>query len=322
MKTVVIGGGLAGVLAAKKLNATLITNKEEFVFLPRLPELIRKNPPKTILNIRDCHKDTIIADPKVDLKNNTVKAGDQEIAYDEIIIATGAKPNAPIAGVKTYAHNLYSHEDADKLKQATDKYIIVMGAGPTGVETAMELARNNEVLLLQRPQHILKTFGSRTRSYAHKRLREAGVQVITNDACTRITSKHVISQHNKYGYDLAVWAGGLQANTPKGLDNKPIPVNKHLQIQGHDNAWAIGDCARSGSPLTAQAAQQEALHAVKNIKRKHKNKPLKTFHYHSKGDFLLLGNQAVMDSFIHLQGKLPAVIRNAYYDAQMRRYQL
>lgn len=323
MRTIVIGGGIAGLLAAKKLQATLISNQDHFVFLPRLPELLREQPPQTRLKLSECHDDVLIGEPTVDLENKRVILNKKKLSYDHLIIATGAKPNAPVPGTRTYAHNFYNYQEAQDLKtQVGDKRVVILGAGATGVELAMELAHNNHVTLLQRPEQILPHFSSHTRSYALKQLKEAGVQVRTNDACTRISSRSVVSENHKHPYQVAIWAGGVQANTPKGLPNKPIPVDEHLNVVGYNNAWAIGDCAFSTSPLTAQAAQQEALHVAKNIQRASNNQPLRPFHFHSKGDFLLLDGIAVMDSRITLKGRLPAFIRNHYYQAQIRRYQL
>lgn len=322
MKAVVIGGGLAGVLAAKKLQATLITNRDEFIFLPRLPELLKDEHPETVVPITECYEDVIVGEPEIDFDESFVRVGKREIPYTHLVIATGATPNMPVPGVKKYAHNLYDHQDAKDLKAIKDKRVVVMGAGPTGVEVAVELALKNEVLLLQRSKRILPAFGSRTRSYAHEQLRKHSVQVLTNDTCTKVTKKYVTSEHNRYEYDFAVWAGGLRANTPKPMPQKPIKVNEYLQVDDYKNVWAIGDCAKSGSPLTAQAAQQEAIHAANNILRFEKHKQLKPFHFHSKGDFLLLDGVAVMDSVIHLHGKLPKFIRNTYYELQLKRYKL
>ena len=323
MKTLVIGGGIAGVLAAKQLQATLISNRDDFVFLPRLPELLREHPPETKLPLSECYDDVIIGEPSVDLETNTVKVNKKTIKYDHLVIATGAKSNAPVPGVATYAHNFYSYQDVQELKKLLgDKQVIIMGGGPTGVEVAMELASTNEVTLLQRADQVLKQFSSHTRSFALAKLKEAGVRVFTREECTRVTSKHVVSETHKHPYQVAIWAGGIQANTPKGLGNKPIPVDEHLNIVGYNNAWAVGDCAFSGSPLTAQAAQQEAVHAAKNVLRAKNNQPLTPFHFHSKGDFLLLDGVAVMDSRITLKGRLPAFIRNQYYNSQIRRYRL
>lgn len=322
MRTIVIGGGIAGLLVAKKLQATLISDTDHFVFLPRLPELLRKQAPTTRIPISKCYPNTIIARAKVDLEKGVVYAEDKELVYDQLVIATGAKPNAPVAGVEKYAHNFYNYRDVQEIKKKVgDKRVVIMGGGPTGVEVAMELASSNEVTLLQRPDQVLKHFSSHTRSYALRKLKEVGVRVYTSDECTKVTKKYVVSKQAKHPYDLAIWAGGVQANTPEGLpEGQPVLVDEHLNVVGHNNVWAVGDCARSGSPLTAQAAQQEAVHVAKNIKRVQQGKSRKTFHFHSKGDFLLLDGVAVMDSRFTLKGRLTHWIRNKYYDVQIARY--
>lgn len=324
MRIIVVGGGIAGLLAAKKLGATLITDDEQFVFLPRLPELLCEHPPETSIPIRECHDDVIIGRASIDLENNQVSVDDQIHSYDELIIATGAQPAQPVPGVRTYTHSLYTHKDAKKLCDATgDKRVVIIGAGPTGVELAMQLADTNDVTLIQRSATILQTFNEKTRRYAQKKLIDAGVQLRLNQPVRRVTGKHVVTDQHEYRYDTAVWAAGVHANPPEGISTKTsIPINEYLRVQDTSNAWAIGDCAATGSPLTAQAAQEEAKHVVKNIRRKHKNKPLKPLTFKSKGDFLLLGDDAVMDSFVTLTGRLAHLIRHAYYDVQLRRYRL
>lgn len=321
-EVLVIGGGMAGIKVAKKLNATLITNNPDFVFLPRLPELLRKKHRTVTLPVADLHQPTIIDEvTSLDLTNNQVSTPTQTHSYDYLVVATGAKTPAPVPEVDTYAQFFYTPQDAHNLKGLTNKHITIIGAGPTGVEVAAELAEHNNVTLLQRGDHILTNYSKKARNYAQQVLTQAGVHIHFNTNVQKITKKYIHAE-KKYPYDICVWTAGIAACMPNGAPCKnAIHVNNHLQIDGHNNAFAIGDCAQTNNPLTAQAAQYEADLVIKNIRRAQKNKKLKSNKFRSKGMFLLLNDKALIDSTITVTGKLPAWIRQKYYDYQIWQYQ-
>lgn len=56
-----------------------------------------------------------------------------------------------------------------------------------------------------------------------------------------------------------------------------LKVNKHLQLEGHENIYAIGDCADLKEPKMAYHAGLHADIAVTNIINSLTHKPLKTY---------------------------------------------
>jgi NADH:ubiquinone reductase (non-electrogenic) len=81
-----------------------------------------------------------------------------------------------------------------------------------------------------------------------------------------IDEKEIHFKDNKQiAYDIAIWCGGIKksALTDKLLQNlqiehgKGIPVDIMLQVEKTKNVYAMGDCAFSGSPPTAQVAFQQ-----------------------------------------------------------------
>lgn len=54
-------------------------------------------------------------------------------------------------------------------------------------------------------------------------------------------------------------------------------VNKHLQVEGYDNIYAIGDCANLKEPKMAYHAGLHANIVVSNIINSLTHKPLKTY---------------------------------------------
>ena len=104
---------------------------------------------------------------------------------------------------------------------------------------------------------------------------------------------------------MSIWTAGV-----KGSDIQIIPqikktrsnriiVNKLSLIDGHNNAFAVGDiCAfplNNGqlSPQLAQFAVRQAMNVAKNIIRKEKGEKMVEFHYEQPGSILSLGKKCI-----------------------------
>lgn len=59
--------------------------------------------------------------------------------------------------------------------------------------------------------------------------------------------------------------------------NSALKVNKHLQLEGYENIYAIGDCADLKEPKMAYHAGLHANIVVTNIINSLTHKPLKTY---------------------------------------------
>ncbi|NXL57729.1 AIFM2 factor, partial [Chordeiles acutipennis] len=85
--------------------------------------------------------------------------------------------------------------------------------------------------------------------------------------------------------DMVVLCTGIKINSSayaaafgaKMASNGALKVNKHLQLEGYDNIYAIGDCADLKEPKMAYHAGLHANIAVTNIINSLINKPLKTY---------------------------------------------
>ncbi|NXE81727.1 AIFM2 factor, partial [Cochlearius cochlearius] len=85
--------------------------------------------------------------------------------------------------------------------------------------------------------------------------------------------------------DMVVLCTGIKINSSayaatfgdKMASDSALKVNKHLQLEGHENIYAIGDCADLKEPKMAYHAGLHADIAVTNIINSLTHKPLKTY---------------------------------------------
>ena len=196
---------------------------------------------------------------------------------------------------------------------------VVVGGGPTGVEVAGALSElfrmvlrkdfprldisKVRVVLIEMADVLLQPFSAASQRHARERLSDMGVDVRTGEAVVRVTPSRV---ELKSGAVLAshtlVWAAGVRANplvealgVPTGRAGR-IVVGPDLRIEGHPNAYAVGDVAASlaadGSvlPMLAPVAMQGGRHVARQIRSgRHRS-----FRYRDKGTMATIGRRAAV----------------------------
>ena len=196
---------------------------------------------------------------------------------------------------------------------------VVVGGGPTGVEVAGALSelfamvlrkdfpgldmRRARIALVEMADTVLQPFSPASQRHARERLSGMGVEVRTNEAVVRVTPTRVVLQS---GVELKahtlVWAAGVRANplaealgVPTGRAGR-IVVGPDLRIDGHDDAYAIGDIAAipdgNGAllPMLAQVAKQSGRHAAREIATG-RHRP---FRYRDLGTMATIGRRAAV----------------------------
>ena len=130
-KVVVIGAGFAGLTAlkqlikSKKLEITLINDKDYFLFTPRLTELLNGSISKKIIikPIKQIfwNKVDFIMEKAVfiDFKKNIVKTGKRNVNYDYLIMAQGATTN--YFGNKNIEENTIGYKDYNAVLKIKEK---------------------------------------------------------------------------------------------------------------------------------------------------------------------------------------------------------
>jgi NADH dehydrogenase FAD-containing subunit len=203
----------------------------------------------------------------IDSENNTVEIVKNEgtklfLSYDQLVIATGSQilSNLPFKPVGTHEETLAALHSLQKQIGAA-KSIVVAGAGPTGVETAGELAARygaqKEVTLIIRGDHALEAskVSPSIRQTVEKDLQKLGVKLVRNTKVEAVSAKGngeaaktalTLSNGSTLVADLYLPLFGVQVNTsfvPASLldSTGSIILDKTMRVTGTKNIWGIGD---------------------------------------------------------------------------------
>jgi NADH dehydrogenase len=193
---------------------------------------------------------------------------------------------------------------------------VVVGAGPTGVEMAGQIAelarytlkrdfraintRQARVILVDAAAQVLPPFGAKLGAWTEKRLEQLGVEVQLGAMVVAVDERGLEVQdrdgsRRRIEAVTKVWAAGVQASplgrtlaeqTGAALDRAGrIAVNPDLTLPGHPEVFVVGDMASlSNLPGVAQVAIQGARYAARQIDRRINGKPPQpAFTYFDKG---------------------------------------
>ena len=191
-RVVVIGGGYAGVMAANRLTrrddvtVTLVNPRPTFVERIRLHQLVTGSHP-AVVDYRDILADGVqlVVDSVTEIdapQQRLALAGGGTLDYDYLIYAVGSGSAAPsVPGAAEFAHPIASLEQAEQLRPVLNAtpataLITVVGAGPSGIETAAELAEAGRLVTL--------VCGSVLGPYLHPRGRRAVAERLSHLGAT------------------------------------------------------------------------------------------------------------------------------------------
>ena len=351
-RVVVIGTGFGGLFATRKLaktpvQVTLIGSTSHHLFQPLLYQVATgvlsqgEIAPATREVLRkQKNAEVLLGDViSIDVENRTVTSvtpiGETVTPYDSLIVAAGAGQSyfgndhfaefAP--GMKSIDDALEqrgrifgSFEMAELLDDPAEVEewltFVVIGAGPTGVEMAGQIAElahstlrrdfrridptRARILLLDAAPAVLGTFGERLSQKAQKQLESIGVTVELNVKVVGVDDSGVDvldpdGTPRRIAARTKIWAAGVSASplarvlaeqTGAELDRAGrIKVNPDTTLPGHPEIFVIGDMmALDNLPGVAQVAMQQGKYAAKTIRTRLKgDEPLPPFHYLDKG---------------------------------------
>ena len=263
--------------------------------------------------------------------------------YDYLVIASGATTNYfGTKGAEENSRAIYTRAQALKLRDeiftnlehaaasntTEDLAIVVVGAGPTGVEMAGALAelrndamgsiypeldpRRTHIVLVEMADKVLAPFAPSLREYAAKALRERGVELRLNTSVAEVTTDGVVLGGGEFlKAGVVIWATGVAVpkvvgtwGLPQGRGGR-IAVESDLRVNGFKNIFAVGDVAiyPDALPQLAQPALQGGKHAGKQIAALVTGRPTHDFHYHDKGTMATVGRRAAIADIALIKGK-------------------
>lgn len=235
-----------------------------------------------VQNLRDGVKSLVKAN-KIDLYEahgtitgeHTVKAGDEVLETEFILIATGSVPvgsnsAGPIPGMQ-YALN----SDSVLSQKVEGNDIAVIGAGVIGVEFTDYLSNTGRrVTLIEPMDRIIPMTGKETGVQLSAVLKRKGVKVLTGAKVSEIKQDGTVCYATAKGefsekFDSVIVCIGRKANIPDlGLESVGIPVGKRIEVDdnmytGVAGIYACGDAI--GRIQLAHFASASAITAVESM---------------------------------------------------------
>ncbi len=299
MEILIIGGGAAGLKAASRARRKDAEASITVVDAGKYPSIGRCGLPyyvgglvHEIDNLRETTygavrdesyfkrlKDidvlTLTMAVDIDREKRTVKIVKQggeedELSYDYLVIATGAKPvKPPIEGIDSEGVvTLFNPEDAEKIiemwEEGAEKAVII-GAGLIGLESAEALKNlDMEVTVIEMLDRVAPNLLDREiAALVEQHLKEKGVQVMTNTRVEKILSEDgrvtgVIANGKEIPAEIVVVATGVKPNVElaekAGLkigETGAIWVNEYMQTSD-ERIYAGGDCVETTNLLTGR----------------------------------------------------------------------
>jgi NADH dehydrogenase len=352
---VILGAGFGGLDAARKLanvpvQITVLDRHNYHLFQPLLYQVAIAGlvpsqiayPLRTIFRRHRNVNFQLGEVSSIDFNSRYIKADGSVIAYDYLILAAGGETNFfgmsavenngfqlknVESAVQTRNHLLHIFEEASREVDAERRRamltFLVVGGGPTGVETAGALAelithvmakdypymdlRDVRVLLLEAAPSVMMTYPERLRKATHRLLRSKNVEIMVNTTLVDYNGRQAtLADGTHINTDTLIWTAGVrsaQITDRLGVQQARggrIRVESTLQLPGHPEVFVIGDAAyvedEHGQPLPmlATVAQQQAKAAVRNIQRILKGQQPAPFHYKDPGLLATIGRNAAV----------------------------
>ncbi|HLU50953.1 MAG TPA: NAD(P)/FAD-dependent oxidoreductase [Flavobacteriaceae bacterium] len=364
-KVIVVGAGFAGVTLSKKLDKNLfdvllIDKLNHHQFQPLFYQVATSQiePSSISFPIRNIFKNQNHVQVRmaevlsIHQETNSISTTIGEFQYDYLVLAMGCKTNFfGNENISKHAFTLKSTYDAitirnhilqvfEKMTHVSEEEkeslynLIVVGAGPTGVELSGAFAEIKKhilpvdypgidfskfkIFLVEGSNHTLNNMSEKSKKESETYLEKMGVTIIKNTFVQDYDGETIALNNGETIHSKTViWAAGVIANTMEGmpeiakLPGNRIKVDRQNKVEGSSNIFAIGDIANmptekypKGHPQLANVAINQAKLLAKNLKAGLRSKPFQSFEYTDLGNMATIGrNKAVVDfPFMHIKG--------------------
>jgi NADH dehydrogenase len=357
-QVLIIGSGFGGLFGAKALrrvdvDVTMVAKTTHHLFQPLLYQVATgilsegeiAPPTREVLSGQKNARVLLGEVTKIDLDQRLVTShvlGRETVTpYDTLLVAAGAGQsyfgNDHFA---EFAPGMKSIDDALELRgrifgafemaelgaskgEPIDDLLtfVVVGAGPTGVEMAGQIAelahrtlrrdfrfintRTARIVLVDAAPQVLPPFGAKLGAKTQAELEKMGVEVLLGAMVTDVDERGIEMKYKDGRVDrintvTKIWAAGVQASplgrilaeqTGAPLDRAGrIGVNPDLTLPGHPEVFVVGDMiSLDNLPGVAQVAIQGAKYAAKEIDSRVKGQPSQPpFKYYDKGSMAII----------------------------------
>jgi NADH:ubiquinone reductase (H+-translocating) len=349
-RVVIIGAGFGGLSAVRRLakapfQVTLVDRHNYHLFQPLLYQVATAglspadiaSPIRAILR-RQRNASVVLAKVSaIDTRRKEVIAEGRRIPYDYLVIATGAEhayfghdwaPYAP--GLKTIDDATYLRRrillaferaeiesDPDERRRLLN--FVVVGGGPTGVETAGAIAelakralaadfrsidpRCARIILLEAGERLLAPFDPALSEAARRSLEQLGVEVRLGAAVTDCDCSGLSIGDERLETRTIMWAAGVKASPAAewlgaARDRAGrVKVAVDLSVPGHPDIFVIGDAAAAagadGKPLPgiAPVAKQQGRYVANLLIAHAAGKISSPFRYRDFGAMATIGRK-------------------------------
>ena len=361
LHVVIVGAGFGGLGVAEQLahvpvEVTLIDQHDYHTFQPLLYQVAT-----SLLNAEDVgapirglfrHQDNVTFHmatvTQVDMPGHKIQLSDgRHVSYDYLVLAGGATVNYfNTPGAAEHAFPLYTLRNAVKLRsrilerfEAADRdptliedgalNFVIVGAGPTGVETAGALSdlfynllprdyhqlatEKARVIIVERGKEVLAPFKDNLRSYAKEELERRRVEVRLGEAVAEVGPTFVrLKSGEEIQAHTLIWAAGVRANPladllglPQGRGGR-VKLNPDLSVPDHPEIFVVGDMGEVASegevlPQLGSVAMQSGEHVGRQIARRVTGELGQPFKYWDKSFMATIGRGAAV---VELPSKL------------------
>jgi NADH dehydrogenase len=352
-RVVIVGAGFGGLFAAKALRSaaasvTLINGTTYHLFEPLLYQVATgilsegevAPPIREILRHRNLDvRLGWVTDVDVTGREVLVSAPDgreRRVPYDSLIVAAGARnsyfgsdrfaEHAPslkniddALEVRSRIFHAFEMAELEEDAEAQRRWLtfVIIGAGPTGVELAGQIAElahrslrgqyrradlaETRVVLLDAADRVLPAFDRPLSASALRQLTRMGVEVRLNTRVVDVDAGGVeLEGGERIEAYTKIWAAGVAAPplarriaeaTGAETDRAGrIRVRPDLTIPGHPEIFVVGDMAALDLPGVAQVAMQGGRYAARVVEGRLTGRPMASpFRYFDKGNMATIG---------------------------------
>jgi NADH dehydrogenase len=353
-RVVVVGGGFAGLAAARRLGrrhaVTLVDRAPAFEFLPNVHELVSRSRRPRFLRASLARllapdgqaflQDEVVAiDP--DRRRVRTRRG-SELAYDALVLATGsAAATRGVPGVREHALPLRSVADGVAIGRRLrtlaagrgSRTVTVVGGGFTGVECLGEILRRHRdvkglhVRLIEPAPRLLDGQPKAVHRALRRLLADLGVELLTGESVDAVEPDGVrLGSGPRLASDLTIWTAGAApqpflAASGLAAPGRWVACLSTLQSAGREDVFLAGDTVELARPVGRQSYQASAMgrRAAGNVLRLLAGRAPKRFRPLPERRLVTFGYLSgfYLDGDVVLEGAALCALREALFQAGM-----